>query len=1118
MASGKSLLRSSGVLLALLSLTALTVGSLVTVGRASSKSPSSSPSFVTFESSQVRPLAMSPDGTRLFAVNTPDGSLEIFQIGPSGLTHTGSVPVGMEPVAVAARTNGEVWVVNHLSDSVSIVDMSSTPPRVARTILVGDEPSDVVFGGTSRTRAFITTAHRGQNNPFDPQLLTPSVGRADVWVFDAQNLGSGLGGTPLSIMSLFGDTPRALTVSPDGSVVYAAVFLSGNQTTAIHEGAVPGGMMTPSTNADGVTAPETGVIAKFDGAHWLDDLGRNWDAQVKFSLPDYDVFAINANATPPTLSSTFSGVGTVLFGMVTNPQSGNVYVSNTEARNNFRFEGPGVFWGSTVRGHLHESRITVLSGGSVLPRHLNKHIDYNAFPGTQEENDKSLAFPQGMAVTADGSTLYVAAFGSRKIGVFDTASLEDDTFVPDQANQIELSAGGPTGVVLDEAHGVLYAMTRFDDGISVVDLATKTETAHHTLHNPEPPEVVAGRPLLYDARYTSSHGDSACASCHVSADLDGLAWDLGNPDGSVTNNPNPFRFGPAGDPSFHPMKGPMTTQSLRGMSHGGPMHWRGDRTAGNDPGGDPLDSHGALVKFNVAFEGLVGRTGPLTDEEMNALADFLLEITYPPNPIRALDNSLTASQSRGHDFFFTELSDNQLTCNGCHHTDPVNGYFGTDGFSSFEGETQHFKIPQLRNAYTKVGMFGMPVVPQIRVGDNGPKGPQIRGFGFVHDGSVDTLVRFHRSFVFSFTGGDPERTDVANWVLAFDSDLAPIVGQQITLTATNGATVGSRINLLIARAAVTSPRPECDLVVKGNIAGIARGWVRKDDGMFYPDRASEAPLTDAQLRALAGTAGQELTYTCVPPGSGTRVGIDRDEDGYLDRDELDAGSDPTNPASVPQDIDGDGVINSLDCAPNDPTTYPGAPQLCDGIDNTCSGVVPPDELDLDGDGYVACTGWNDVTGTHPSILGGGDCDDTRPTIHPGAVETCNGIDDNCNGQVDEGVAVPAATPYMLVGKQGTTVYMAWNPVANATGYDVVRGLLSTLHSSGGNFTTSTIACVQDDTSQSQFTICDTPPAGDGSWYLARPNNCGGKGTYDSLAASQVAPRGSQIAPSSAACP
>src|SRR6185369_16154284 len=70
--------------------------------------------FTTFETGEVRPLAMSPDGTKLFVANTPDGRLEIFTIGVGGLTHTGSVPVGMEPCAVAARTNSEVWVVNHL--------------------------------------------------------------------------------------------------------------------------------------------------------------------------------------------------------------------------------------------------------------------------------------------------------------------------------------------------------------------------------------------------------------------------------------------------------------------------------------------------------------------------------------------------------------------------------------------------------------------------------------------------------------------------------------------------------------------------------------------------------------------------------------------------------------------------------------------------------------------------------------------------------------------------------------------------------------------------------------------------------------------------------------------
>src|SRR5262252_5469619 len=147
-------------------------------------------SFTTFESGQVRPMAMSPDGTRLFAVNTPGDYLEIFSIDGSGnLTKSGSVPVGLEPVAVAARTNGEVWVVNLLSDSVSIVDVATSPPRVTRTLLVGDEPRDIVFAGTGGTRAFITTAHRGQNRPGDPQLTTAGVGRADVWVFDATGLG-----------------------------------------------------------------------------------------------------------------------------------------------------------------------------------------------------------------------------------------------------------------------------------------------------------------------------------------------------------------------------------------------------------------------------------------------------------------------------------------------------------------------------------------------------------------------------------------------------------------------------------------------------------------------------------------------------------------------------------------------------------------------------------------------------------------------------------------------------------------------------------------------------------------------------------------------------------------
>ncbi len=161
-------------------------------------------------------------------------------------------------------------------------------------------------------------------------------------------------------------------------------------------GEAAGGVPGPNTNAVGAPAPEVGLIVKHDGQHWVDRLGRRWDDRVKFSLPDKDVFVIDATANPPAEvpGPAYAGVGTILFNMAVNPMNGHVYVSNTEARNDLRFEGPGDFAGTSLRGHLHESRITVLSSAGVAPRHLNKHIDYRAasFEGVSE---KSLAQQSG---------------------------------------------------------------------------------------------------------------------------------------------------------------------------------------------------------------------------------------------------------------------------------------------------------------------------------------------------------------------------------------------------------------------------------------------------------------------------------------------------------------------------------------------------------------------------------------------------------------------------------------------------------------------------------------------------------------------------------------------------
>ncbi len=911
--------------------------------------------FAAFESGQVRPLALTTDGNRLLAVNTPDNRLEIFAVRTAGLEHVGSVPVGLEPVAVAVRGTGEAWVVNHLSDSISIVDISGGSARVVRTLLVGDEPRDIVFAGPGGNRAFITTAHRGQNSPYvsatNPgELTTPGIGRADVWVFNATSLGGAAAGTPLTIVTLFGDTPRALAVAPGGATVYAAIFQSGNGTTSVNEGAVcnggaaaascavsgataPGGLPAPNVDANNAPQPETGLIVRHDGTHWTDELGRNWDGVVRFNLPDEDVFAIDANAAMPVETAAYSHVGTVLFNMAVNPATGRLYVSNTEARNEVRFEGarpqagPGSGY-TTVQGRLHQTRITVVdpATASVTPRHLNKHIDYSVSPAPASVRDASLALPRGLAVTPDGATLYLAAEGSNAVGVFATTEIEDDSFVPAANTHIPVTGGGPTGLVLDATGGRLYVMTRFDNGISVVDTATRTELRHVRLHNPEPAAIVNGRPFLYDATLTSSNGEAACGSCHVDGDFDSLAWDLGNPLDSILNNPLTFTVGPFEAPptfyvDFHPLKGPMTTQTLRGMAGHGSMHWRGDRTAGNDAGGDPNDENGAFLKFNVAFAGLLGRSGPLTDAQMQAFADFALALTPPPNPIRTLDDSLTAAQLAGRNFYFTNIVDTRR-CNDCHLLDPPSGLFGASGNASFEGESQHFKIPQLRNLYAKVGMFGMPAVQFINAGNNGPTGDQIRGFGFLHDGSADTLLRFFSATVFTGFSGDAQRAQVEQFMFAYDSNLKPVVGQQVTLNGANAATAGPRIDLLIDSASAG----QCDLVAKGALGGVPRGWVRLVGGLFRSDRTGEADLTDAQLRAQAATAGQEVTYLCVPPGSGTRVGIDRDEDGVRDGNDV-----------CPMQAD----------AGQADADHDGAGDACDD----CTLVANGSQLDADGDGY-----------------------------------------------------------------------------------------------------------------------------------------------------------------------
>lgn len=858
--------------------------------------PPAAEDYSLFESAPVRPLAITRDGRRLYAVNTPAARLDLFAVTDQGLSPLGQVPVGLEPVAVALnRDETRAWVVNHLSDSLSVVALDQSPPRVVQTVWLGDEPRDIVFAGENSRYAFVSVAHRGQHFPGDPQLTTPGVGRADVWVFDAAAVEQVAVPQPVVVLNLFGDTLRALAASGDGSKVYAAVFRSGNRTTTLPPARFP--KAPPTDSADGVPQPDTGLIVQRDdlGA-WRDETGRDWSSRVSFNLPDRDVFEIDASASPPVLVRSFRGLGTTLFNMAVRPGTGDVFVSHTDARNPVRFAGRGLRGQTTVRGHLLDHRLGLIGAdGSVRHVDLNPHLDFGSSANDAAERALSLAQPMAMAFGASGADLLLTAFGSGKVVTIDAAALSEGSYQPTAERQIAVTGGGPGGIVVDPVRPRAYVATRFDNGISTLDLGANQEIDHVLQLNPEPPSVREGRPFLYDALISSAKGNESCASCHLFGDSDALAWDLGDPDGVVQPSVNPYHPLVAGEPrlsfTFHPMKGPMMTQSMRGLRRHGPMHWRGDRTGKHRTADETLEE-AAFKEFNEAFDALMGKQGALTDAQMQAFTDFALQLRYPPNPNRGLDDSLNPVQNHGKAMFdvgFARPGRPVEMCATCHPVSRALGIFGTQGLMSFNlqpGETD-FKIPHFRDQYQKVGMFTASA-GQFFAGD------QIRGFGYNHNGATSSSAILAE---FALPAGDLE--SVRQYLLAFPSESAPMLGQTSMLRAGDASVIDARIDLMHARASLTLPVPECDLVVRGfDDSGEALGFLLdRSTQRFTPDRATAQPPDLAGLRAAAAASPSHWTVLCAPWGNGKRLALDRDLDGVLDGDERAQGSDPDSHSS-----------------------------------------------------------------------------------------------------------------------------------------------------------------------------------------------------------------------------
>lgn len=788
-------------------------------------------SFVNFEGKQVSPIRLSPDGTRLFAVNTPDARLSVFDISnPSNPILIAEIPVGIEPVSVNPRSNDEAWVVNEVSDSISIVSVSRR--IVVDTIYVQDEPGDVVF---AKGRAFVTCGRRNQVRVFDVVTHLP------------------IGGP----ISLAGENPRALTVNSNGTKVYVAFALSGNRTTIIPPDRAPA--QPPPTNPNLPPPPQVSLIVDATDTNWT----SGPSPVIRYTMPDNDVAEIDTSSL--TVTRYFPRVGTVNFAIAVRPFSDDIYVCNTDARNLTRFE-------PNVRGNMVSNRVSRINStnGTVTHYDLNPGIDYSVMPNLGARSN-ALAQPTAIVFGPSGSSMFVAAFGSDRV-VRINASTGQIVDIIEVGPPFAAGAAadprnkkGPRGLALGPRMSQrLYVLNRLSNTITIIDIFNNSVVGEIPIgnHDPTTATIKQGRGFLYDAKL-SGNGTAACAACHIDSEMDMIAWDLGDPGGEMqTVFTQLFPGAPPQRSDFHPMKGPMTTQTLRGLSGLDPLHWRGDRTN--------------FLHFNGAFDGLMGGSIlPLAD--MQAYRAYINTIVFQPNPNQNLDRSFPTSFAGGNaatglriftnDFYQQSL---RLTCNTC-HTLPTGTARVIIPAAALQ-ESQDFKVPHLRNMYQKIN-FNL-----------NPGAQSIGGFGFIHDGIDDTLFRFLSRPVFGpFATNTTLKNNLQSFLLAFDTGTAPAVGYTRTISMANVSSPAVANDwTLLERQAVSN---NVDLIVKGTIDGQVRGlFYNRVSNNYRPDTTNLAAMTRAQLQSKIAS-GDTLTVMGVPPGSGQRMGIDRDLDATLDGDE-----------------------------------------------------------------------------------------------------------------------------------------------------------------------------------------------------------------------------------------
>jgi len=629
---------------------------------------------------------------------------------------------------------------------------------------------------------------------------------------------------------------------------------------------------------------------------WIDDNHADWTEWVSgtnasssgripgWDMPDRDVAIVDTTTLAVTYASRLMNI---CMAIGVNPVSGEIAVVGTEATNERRFEP--ILNGLFLRVNL--ALVDPITRTNRL-RDLNPHLDYLTRTLPESQRALGLGDPRGIEWNADGSRAYVTGMGSRNLIIINP---DGQRMNP---QPIELGEG-PTGMALDEGRARLYVWNRFSSSLSVVDTTAGVVVTNVPVFDPTPGIIRKGRRHLYDTRRTSGLGIASCASCHVDARGDRLAWDLGDPAGHLVTNANFV---------FHPMKGPMVTQTLQDIitpaEFNGeplsqqPLHWRGDRKN--------------LEDFNHTFSTLQAGESELTTNEMAEFKGMLASIYFPPNFLRTFSNSLPATLPLPGHFGAVPAQGGprqplppgiprvgqrrfeRTDCTVCHGFDQggdiVSGQLAATLRAGTEGA---FKASQLRSLGEKLGMDGLST--QSRA-----------GFGYMHDGRVDTLTRFLVDGFPAIATNDQAIADMISFLLCFSGsdlnsnpsapsqDVPAATGRQVTFdTPAAPPLLTDMFNLALADAS------RVELLLSGRREGRMRHWLLNAATLsFESDRHGEIAPTLASAIATAAP-GNEFTGLLVPRGSGRRLALDRDGDGYFDTSEAEWGYNAADPASHP---------------------------------------------------------------------------------------------------------------------------------------------------------------------------------------------------------------------------